>query len=304
MTASTFTLRPSTPDDAADLFALLQAAWDGDADAIAYHGGGRVAGVVALENGRFIGYASLRRGTLHPTHLYVGVHVHPQARQRGVGAALWEAVTADASGSLKTATSADQPQTVRFLERRGLRVSVETHQPTLDPAALNGAEVEDWAGAARALGYDLLPMTLLSEADVPRDLAGLHRAVYAHTHQDDPPAAGVLAEVDFLSDDLNPAWLWVARRDGEWAGVASVRTTADPAVAELGWFGVTAQRAADGAALTLALTGLALRAAGADGAREVCGELDSADPNALVLLGALPWQPGRVWLTLTSAPPV
>lgn len=207
MTALTFTLRPSTPDDAPDLSMLLQAVWNGDAEAIAYHGGGRVPGVVALENGRFVGYASLRRGTLHPRHLYVGVHVHPQARQREVGAALWEAVTADASGSLKTATSAHQPQTVRFLERRGLRVCVETHQPTLDPAALDGAAVKDWVGTARARGYDLFPMTALSGADVRRDLAGLHRRVYTHTHQHDPPAAGVLAEVDFLGDDLNPAWL-------------------------------------------------------------------------------------------------
>lgn len=301
MTAPAFTLRPTTPDDAADLSALLRAAWNADDDAVAYHGGGRVVEIAALEDGQLTGYASLRRGTLHPAHLYVGVHVHPQARQRGVGAALWEAVTAGVSGSLKTATSADQPQAVRFLERRGLCVSVETHQPTLDLAALDAAKVEGWSAAARSPGFDLLPMTALGGPEVNGQLAELHRRVYTHTHQHDPPAAQVLAKVDFLGDDLNPAWLWVARRGGELAGVASVRTTADPAWAELGWFGVTAEHAADGAALTLALTALALQAAGTDGVQEVSAELDSADPNAALLLSALPWQPGRVWLTLTSA---
>ncbi|EYB67116.1 hypothetical protein DEIPH_ctg051orf0024 [Deinococcus phoenicis] len=297
-----FTLRPATPKDAVPILTLLGGVWDGDEEAVAYHGGGRTPGVIALEEGRLVGYASLRRGTLHPTHLYVGVHVHPDARRRGVGAALWEAVTAGVSGSLKTATSAHHPEALRFLERRGLRVSVRTHQPTLDPAVLTGAEVEEWVGAVRARGYDLLPMAALTGPNVRRDLARLHLEVYAHTHRHDPPAAAALAGVDFLGDDLNPAWLWMARRAGQLAGVASIRTTADPAGGELGWFGVTAEHAAEGAALTRALTGLALRAAGADSVREVAAELDSADPNALDLLHALPWHPGRVWLTLVSTP--
>ncbi|GAA5513694.1 hypothetical protein Dcar01_02439 [Deinococcus carri] len=301
-----FTLRPTTPTDVVPIQALLHAVWNRDEGAIAYHGGGRVPGVVALEDGQPIGYASPRRGTLHPTHLYVGVHVHPDTRRRGVGSALWEAVTQGISSSLKTATYATQPEAVRFLERRGLRVSLETHLPTLDPALLNGGVVDRWAGAARALGYDLLPMTALTGPEVRRDLTRLHLDVYAHTHRHDPPAASSLeeAEEDFLEGDLQPAWLWAARRSGKLAGVSSVRTTDDPVGGDLGWFGVTAEHAADGAALTLALTGLALRAAGRDGVREVAAELDSADPNARHLLAALPWQAGRIWLTFTSAPPV
>lgn len=277
--------------------------WAGDEAAITYHGSGRAPGVVALEDGRLIGYASLRRGVRHPTHRYVGVHVHPTWRQRGIGSALWKAVTAGVGGSLKTATYADQSQAVRFLERRGLRVRVETHQPTLDPAALDGADVEGWAAAARARGYELLPLTALDGPEVRRELVRLHRDVYAYAHRHDPPAEASLeeAEADFLGNDLRPAWLWVARRAGQQAGVSSVRTADHPARAELGWFGVTAEHRGDGEVLTLALTGLALQAAGADGVREVTSELDSADPNAPVLLSALPWQPGRVWLTLVSA---
>lgn len=295
-------LRPTTPEDASDLSALMSAVWNGDRNAVAYHGSGRIPGVWASWNGRALGYAFVRRGTLHPKHLYVGVHVHPDARRQGLGAALWEAVTEGVTGSLKTATYADFPDAVRFLERRGLRVTVETHEPTLDLASLNAVQVDHWAEAARARGYDLQPITVLDGPEARRDLAHLHLKVYAHTHEHDPPAGISLedAEDDFLGDDLNPAWLWGARRGRELAGVASVRTTDQPSCGELGWFGVVAEHQANGAAVTLALTTLALSAARRDGVREVTAELDSADSNALHLLGALPWERGRVWLTLTS----
>lgn len=297
-------LRPSLPEDAPDLLALMWAVWNGDENAVAYHGAGRVPGVVASQDGRVVGYAFTRRGTLHPTHLYVGVYVHPDARRRGTGAVLWNAVTGGATASLKTATFADFLDAVHFLECRGLRVSVETHEPTLDLATWNAAGVEGWSEAARALGYALRPVTPLKSSEERRDLARLHLEVYAHTHKHDPPAERSLedAEADFLGDDLNPAWLWVARWGEEFAGLASVRATDGVARGELGWLGVTPEHTGNGTALALALTGLALRAAREDGVREVLAELDSADPNALHLLRALPWQPGRVWLTLTSPP--
>lgn len=300
-----FFLRPTQPHDAEGILALLNVVWNSDGDAIAYHGRGRVPGVVALDGERVIGYASLQHGVLHPTHAYLGIHVHPEERRRGVGSALWDEVTANVSASLKAATYADFSDAVRFLERRGLHVSVETHLLTLDLASWSGAEVEGWAGAARKLGYELLPMTSLDGTDIRCDLARLHQEVYTYSHQHDLPAEQSLedAEADFLGDDLTPAWLWTAWREGKAAGVASVRTTAHPADGNLGWFGVPAAHAADGAALTLALTGLALQTAREDGVQKVTAELDSADSNALQLLWALPWQRGRVWLTLTSAVP-
>lgn len=297
-----FTLHPTRPEDREAVGTLLLKVWDGDEGAVAYHGGGRAPGVMANLGDEVVGYASLRNGTRHPTSGYVGVHVHPAHRRQGVGAALWHQVTRGVTGAMKTATYAHLPEAVRFLGARGLTVRLETHLPTLDPARVSAAQVSAWVREAEALGFALLPMPALEGPDLRRRLTRLHLDVYAHTHEHDPPAAESEQEAgaDFLGDDLRPEWLWVARRGDELAGVSSVRDMGDPAAAELGWFGVPGQFAAYGRILTLALTGLALRSAAASGVTRVLPELDSADPNAMHLRRELPWEPGRVWLTLTG----
>lgn len=294
-------LRATSANDLSALTELLGLVWNADVEAIAYHGGGRVSGVVALKDGQIVGYASAQRKALHARHTYVGVHVHPGERGQGIGAALWSEVTASVPGSLKTALYDGDPVARSFLERRGLRVSVETHHPTLNLARLDQDELQRWKAEAQALGYELLPMTALDGLDRWNDVARLHAEVYAHSHQHDPPAPAALAGVDFLDDDFNPAWLWLARKDGVLAGVSSILPGAEATQGELGYFGVPTAFAEDGAALTLALTAAALQAAGQAGVATIDAELDSADPNALALWNALPWQPGRVWLTLTSA---
>ena len=171
--------------------------------------------------------------------------------------------------------------------------------PTLNPAALDADTVRGWVAGAEAAGFVLRPMSALTGEDVRRRVTQLHLDVYTHTHEHDPPSPETSeeAESDFLGDDLRPEWLWVAEKGGVLAGVSSVRDMGDPAEAELGWFGVTREFAGQGRILTLALTGLALQSA-ANETTSVTPELDSADPNALHLLRELPWQTGRVWLTL------
>lgn len=295
------TRRATVAEDLPALGRLLNAVWNGDEEAAAYHGGGRVPGVVALKGRRIVGYASARRKPLHPRHTYVGVHVHPDARGQGIGAALWREVTARTPGSLKTALSGADPVSHRFLQRRGLRVSVQTRQPTLDLSRPDQAELERWQAEARTLGYDLRPMTALDGPAAWPDVVRLHAEVYAHSHRHDPPDPAALDRVDFLGEDLAPTWLWLARRDEVLAGVSSVRLTDDAARGDLGWFGAAPAFAQDGEALTLALTAAALQAAARAGVTRISAELDSADPHALALWRALPWTPGRVWLTLTSA---
>ena len=189
---------------------------------------------------------------------------------------------------------------MRFLERRGLRVSVETHMPLLVASDLSELEVTGWVDEATSLGFELLPMTALSGAAVRHQLTRLHLDVYAHTHEHDPPTEETEeeAEADFLGDDLVPEWLFVARKGAVLAGVSSVRL--DSPLPMLGWFGVTKDFAGVGAPLTLALTGLAVQAAGRAGVTELTAELDSPDPNAMQLFRVLPWQPGRLWVTFTE----
>ena len=171
--------------------------------------------------------------------------------------------------------------------------------PTLNPATLDAEVVRGWVAEAEAAGFALRPMSALLGEEVRRRVTQLHLDVYAHTHEHDPPSLETPeeAEADFLGDDLRPEWLWVAEKGGVLAGVSSVRDIGDPEKAELGWFGVTRDFAEHGRTLTLALTALALHSAAGEVTR-VTPELDSADPNALHLLRAFPWEAGRVWLTL------
>lgn len=122
-----FSLRPTTLADQPALASLLQSVWGDNIGAIAYHGRGRRPGVVAEHSGELLGYAHRWRSALHPTYSYVGVHVRPQARGRGVGRQLWQEVTRGVPGPFKAKTDAGQVAGIRFLEERGLRLSVTTH---------------------------------------------------------------------------------------------------------------------------------------------------------------------------------
>ncbi|SEJ25156.1 Acetyltransferase (GNAT) family protein [Deinococcus reticulitermitis] len=300
MSASAFSLRPTTPADQPALRALLRRVW-GEHPGAAYHGNGRRPGTVAEQGGKLLGYGHCWRSALHPTFSYVGVHVHPEARGQGLGTQLWQEVTRGVPGPFKAKTDAGQVEAVRFLRDRGLRLSVTTHEPTLGLARLPSAVGEEELQEVR--GFELLPLSSFGDPRTTQRVTDLHRAVYAHTHEHDPPQVEVLDEEDFLGDDLHPAWLWVARRGDRLAGVSSVRRTENPTRGELGWFGVRREFAALREPLTLALTVRALHAAAQDGVEEVSAELDSADPGALHLHRSLPWTPGSRWLTFTGRAP-
>lgn len=294
-------LRPSTEADQSAIKRLLDEVWHGDKSAPAYHGGGRLSGVVAVQDGQIVGYAHTTRKRLHPTHTYVGVHVAPHARGQGIGRRLWQRMTANCTGTLKTATYSTEQEALAFLQKRGLAVSVRTQFARLALAQLDAQKLKHWQAEAEGLGFTLLPMQAVQDTP-PEDLVALHRAVYAHTHQHDPPDVSLFDEEDVLSDDLNPRWLYVARQGTRLAGVGSVRFGEMPTQGELGWCGVAPEFAQAGPILTRALAGLALQAAQQDGLSSVLGEFDSVDRDMVELYVALPWENDLLWLTLTTPP--
>lgn len=291
------TLRATRPNDPPHLRELLDEVWGGDLGAVTYHGLGRRAGLVAEDQGRLVGYGHQWRSDLHPTYTYVGVHVHPDWRGRGVGAALWDGVLPGQVGPLKAKTYAAQTEGTRFLQRRGLTLSVETHDALLDTSAVLDEQVRQWVARVADLGFTVVPMTELDGAGLA-GLGALHDRVYVQAHRHDPAVPGILKAADLVGDDVVPEWMFVVRREEELAGVASVRLDEPRPV--LGWCGVTDAFAAVGADLTKAVTGLAVQAAARAGVEQIGAELDAVDAVSATLLDSLPWQTGPIWQTFTT----
>lgn len=289
--------RPTQTEDQPALRALLHEVWGNSQSAIAYYGAGQRPGILAEKQGQLIGYSHIWHSPLHPMFTYIGVHVHPDWRNQGIGTKLWQAVLQEQSGPLKAKTYASQWAGTQFLLSRGLQLLVETHESTLVTATVTAQQVTVWTAEAAALGFELCPMTALNDGDRAA-LADLHDQVYAQAHRHDPSVMGILDAEAFLGSDLRPEWLFVAKKGGQLVGVSSVRL--DQPDPMLGWFGVIQAAASAGKVLTLALTGLAVQAAAQDGVSRIGAELDDADPLALAVLMTLPWQPGGVWQTFTS----
>ena len=111
---------------------------------------------LAWEDGRAIGtgYAALRAGRPEP---FIHVLVHPKERRRGIGGALFAAVTAWVAGRGRTHVESfvddSEPEALAFLERRGfvpvgreIKVALDlTDHVPLRVDAPEGIEIVTWA---------------------------------------------------------------------------------------------------------------------------------------------------------------
>lgn len=298
-----WSIRESTELDIPQLRALLQTIWGEDEGSAEYYGWGRRKGMIAEKDGQIIGYAPYWRSALHPTFLYVGVHVHPDHRRQGLGERLWRIVNAELTLPIKSCTTGTQKESIRFLERKGLSVSVKTYLTELDLTHWQTENMQQWERKARdEWGVQLVSM---ANSDIPEEeWLRAHRAVYAHAHEHDPADVDILGKEDFLGADLNPHWLVGALVAGKLVGVASVRQ--EEPLPVLCWAGVTREWTEkvgwEGKKmLTLALTELALKAAALQGGvKRVNAELDSADEGAMHIREAFAWDERGIWLTFTT----
>lgn len=105
---------------------------------------------VAEDDGALVGVASWANSawSFHPQRFFVNVTVHPDARRRGIGGALYETAM-DALAeldpiSLLAGAREDRPDALRFLEKRGYAETMrewESRLPlaTYDPSRFAGA---------------------------------------------------------------------------------------------------------------------------------------------------------------------
>ena len=151
--------------------------------------------------------------------LWVGFHVVPRARRRGLGTALWAACSAIAREQGKTGLQTDvserQVDGVAFLEHRGFRITERAKMVQLDLRGLTAPILQPPDG-----------IVLTTLAERPDLEAGLHAvAVEAYADipgDDEPVVVGPLDE--FIARDLRrdgmPADGVVIALDGETGEVA------------------------------------------------------------------------------------
>jgi GNAT superfamily N-acetyltransferase len=218
---------------------------------------------LAIVDGRPVGAATIGRIYMYPPDydaLWGTLNVLPEARRRGVGSALLEAVARVArdadKGYLHVPVSEARPDAVAFLEHRGfaeferqkiVRLDLVDHQaPLLDVP-------------------DGVALTTLAER--PDLVPGIH-AVALETFADipggdQPMAVGDLAEFRARDVDPLPTWGFIVATDaatGDVVGYASLYARPDGTT--VGWHDMTAVAPAwRGRGLATALKTATIRAA-------------------------------------------
>lgn len=292
------TIRPTIPDDQAQLQDLLAAVWNDDTSAMAYYGNGKRAGFVLEDEQKIVGYGCVWSSHLHPTYTYLGIHIVQEKQNQGLEKILFEALKQEAIAPFKIKLYDYQTATIEVLQQLGFVKSVTTHLPILHLDSVLSEKIEIWRNQAIAKGFEIMSMPQALNQYSMQDMLVLHDQVYAYSHRHDPSTLGYLDKDDFLGEDLVPDWLYIASKNGELAAVSSVRK--DTPLPMLGWFGSNAKYAEDGEILTLLLTALSLEAAAKAGVKTVTVELDDVDNNAVAILNNFAWQEQPKWLTFTT----
>ena len=128
----------------------------------------RRADWVAEVDGKVAGWAStaLETDVERDDVAWLQVLVRTGQRGRGLGGALYDAVEGHARGAgarrLLTASTEDEPSR-RFAARRGFRHTRNEHLSSIDPRAVDPAELERLAAAKAAEGFSLAPFAAFAD---------------------------------------------------------------------------------------------------------------------------------------------
>jgi GNAT superfamily N-acetyltransferase len=280
-------IQPFLPEYTTAVKTLLETIWAGEDSYVSHLPEHHLAAFVWLENGEMLGFANLFAKNAHPNRDYVGVHVHPKARGRGIGSRLLSALEPHRRGfGLQTITPFLEAQT--FLSQRGYAELMRTHTPRL---GLGCVRLEP---PPLPEGYEFLQYTDSRRLEVAR----LHAVVYAqqHTWNATTQMSDDAALETFMGEDLLPQAVSLIGFAGEPVAFSSLRGQVPEL--ELAWFGVLEQHASARVALTKVLLVHQLCTARELGARALLAELDSLIPEAKIALGYLPFEESVPWVTL------
>ena len=268
------------------ILALLETIWAGEVSYVSQLPEKHLALYVWLEVDVVLGFGVLFAKAAHPNRDYLALHVHPQARRRGIGSKLLAALEPHfCQATVQTITPFLEAQA--FLLARGFLENMRTYTPILELAkvALEMPILPD--------GYTFLPYT----TDLRLPVARLHARVYTEQHMHNPTAefSDLEALKVFMGDDLLPEAVTLIAFDAVPVAFSSLR--GEPPELELAWFGVLDRHAVVRESLTKALLAQQIAVARQLGATVLLAELDSRIPEAILALAKLPFNDAEPWIT-------
>jgi GNAT superfamily N-acetyltransferase len=270
---------------------LLSAIWRDKSSYVSYLSRHSVVAFVALKGGELCGFSSLFTNPYHPERDYIGIHVPPEHRHRGIGERLFVALRTHFRRGRKIQTITLFPEAKRFLERYGFLELMRTYEPVLEVDKAKLLETHLPPGYA----LKILNHTNFSSLEI----AQLHAQVYSEQHTWNATAVFDDQTVidEFMTDVIPEALHLIVFRDQPIA-VSSLRGHAP--VMDLMWFGVLNSHADHRMNLTRALLNAALEYALTNGVRQIRAELDSLIPEAMIALESLPFEPCEPWIMMIS----
>ncbi|HYF64292.1 MAG TPA: hypothetical protein VD886_15830 [Herpetosiphonaceae bacterium] len=192
-----FHIRPFAPGDEAPIDRLLDDLWGHDPAMLAvsriHKDWGPATGLlrttlVAAHGGTVIGAGTLFESTLHPAHLLAGINVAGGWQRRGAGSQVYAELRrlSPARPWMARLSLRDQAG-VRFAGQRGFRRLANTLSGTLSP---DRPETRRWIEALPPPpdGCAIRGIDGAAGDPAPLELARLHAALYAQSHQWSPPA--------------------------------------------------------------------------------------------------------------------
>lgn len=187
---------------------------------------------VALKQGQPVGYAlyTQHADMYHPQHFWLDIAVHPDYRQRGVGAALYDILSSDLQAFdplvLRVQGRENQAERLQFWQQRGFREYGRRWQSSLDVAAFDLTPFTGYEQRLATQGINLQAYSALGD-DPDRD-----RKLYELQWELDQavPGADQLTKMRFeqfkrqVTD--NPAFVqqgtFIAIHDTEFVGMSSL----------------------------------------------------------------------------------
>ncbi len=186
--------------------------------------------IIAEANNGIIGFGSIfNTNTMNAGRIMVKVWTHPDQRNKGFGGQLYDAAATFAASKgaqeLQTNVFDNEPDAIRFAEKRGFKVERHLFESTIDLDSFDGQPFEGIIEQVEASGIRFF--SLADVGNTRDNLRKLWEVNYA-TYMDDPSTTGTFPDFEafhkMVSESVwfNPKSQFLAADGDQFVGLAAI----------------------------------------------------------------------------------